>query len=248
MLTSGELHLLDTDFPCEKVGASSRAEAVAALFLEAAYNYKKAKSLGEGDGRRFCDYANAAGCISMTIVVEKKTEHSESWETGVSEEFKKLETISSFVEFLKKLDADASDYWHLVFSRVKLQLPQVDIALDLNSAEKHPIRDSFLQLSLTLVGYGTFYLGATAIQIGAIILAYYLVKPVADSLGDAALVKVGAWIVGIVVVIVAEVAVIWPFVWSWCAIDERWPDNPVRRLIDWVKDAPAVESPYNSDY
>jgi hypothetical protein len=248
MLTSGELHLLDTDFPCEKVGASSLAEALAALFLETAYNYQKAKSLGEGDGERFLKYVNATDGISMMIVVGKKTAHSESWETGVLEEFKKLETITSFVDFLKRLDSEAPDYWHLVFSRVKLQLPKVDIALDLNSAESHTIRDSFFRLILTLVGYGIFCLGAAVIQIGAIVLAYNLIKPVADTLGDALLVKVGAIIVGFVVMIVAEAAVIWPFVWSWCTIDDRWPNNPVRRLIDWVKESPPDSLTCRNDW
>jgi hypothetical protein len=238
MLASGDLHLLDTDFPCEKVGASSRAEIVAALFLETAYNYKKAESLGEGDGKRFCDYANAVDCISMTIVVGKKTEHSESWETGVLEEFKKLETISSFVAFLKRLDTDDSDYWHLVFSRVKLQLPQVEIALDLNSAENHPIRDSFLRLILVLLWYAIAFILAITLQGGAVMLAYCTIKPAVDALGGSGLIQGLGWVVCFFMAIFIMFAVLWPVMGIVHLIESRWPDNPVRRLIDWVKEAP----------
>jgi len=248
MFSTGELNLLDTDFPCEKVGVSSRAEAMAALFLETAYNYKQAVLQGVGDGKLFSDYANAAGVISMTISVGKKNEPAKSYESEVLDDFKNLETISSFVAFLKKLDAEAADYWHLVFSRVKLQLPRVDIALDLNLVEKHPIRDSFLRIILTLLWYGVAMILAVALQGGAVFLAYSTIKPVVDAMGGSALVQGLGWVVGFAMVIVIILAVVTPVTWVMHVVEKRWPDNPVRRLIAWVKEWPTKESSYSSDY
>ena len=184
----------------------------------------------------------------MTICVGKKNERAKSYDSEVLDDFKNLETISSFVAFLKKLDAEAVDYWHLVFSRVKLQLPRVDITLDLNSVEKHPIRDSLLRIILTLLWYGVAMILAVALQGGAVFLAYSTIKPVVDAMGGSALVQGLGWVVGFAMTIVIMVAVIWPMTWVIHMVEERWPDNAVRRLIDWVKEGPNYESSYSSDY
>lgn len=248
MFTTGEWGMFDADFPCEKVGVSSRAEALAALFLETAYNYQQAVLRFLEDEQSFKDFLNAMGSISMTISVCQKSETSKDHALGVFEEFKNLETIESFFNFLKRQDTKAPDYWHLVFARVKLQLPHVDIALDLNPVEKHPVLAAITRLILTLFGYGVGLILAVCLQIGAVILAYSTIKPAVDALGGSLLFEGLGWVVAIVMVIIIMIAVIAPVVWVMNYVEERWPNNAIKRLVNWVKAGPVNEtSSYNSE-
>jgi hypothetical protein len=124
------------NFPYQKVGAASRAEAMAAVYLECASNYKDAKSAGIEGGEDFLSFIRAADNIGMKISMGKTKELFRGVPFGVLEEFKATETASSFFEYLKSINPDDDDYWILVYARVKQQLPHVEISLNLNSPNK----------------------------------------------------------------------------------------------------------------
>lgn len=103
----------------------------------------------------------------------------------------------------------------------------------------HPLRDSFLRLLLILVWYGVvLFVGLMAVGF-LLVLAGSLGERLAAALGGSMFAKVAGFIVTFVVLAAIEVAVGVVIGFAYAAVEQRWPDNPVERLVKWVKDDAA---------
>jgi pheromone shutdown protein TraB len=103
----------------------------------------------------------------------------------------------------------------------------------------HPVRGSFLRSLLLLVWYGAAGLvGLMAVGF-LLIFAGSLGERIAAALGGALLAKVAGFIVAFVVLLAMEVGVGVAIGFAYAAFEQRWPDNPVERLVKWVKADPS---------
>jgi purine-cytosine permease-like protein len=103
----------------------------------------------------------------------------------------------------------------------------------------HPVRDSFLRLLLLLVWYGAvFFVGLMAVGF-LLVFAGSLGERLAAALGGSLLAKVAGFIVAFVVLVAIEGGVGAAIGFAYAAFEQRWPDNPVERLVKWVKDDAA---------
>ena len=106
----------------------------------------------------------------------------------------------------------------------------------------HPVRDSLLRLVLLLVWYGAvFIIGLIALGF-VLIFAGSLGERLAAALGGSLLAKVAGFIVAFVVLVTIEVVVGLAIGFANAAFEQRWPDNPVGRLVKWVKASPSDSS------
>lgn len=104
----------------------------------------------------------------------------------------------------------------------------------------HEVRDSFLRLILILLGYGIFFIFSVSLFGGAALLAASTIKPLVESMGGSSLIVGIGWIAGFLMAVAVIVAVSCFLGWVCATIEERWPNNPVRCLVDWVKDIPPT--------
>jgi pheromone shutdown protein TraB len=103
----------------------------------------------------------------------------------------------------------------------------------------HPVRDSLLRLVLLLVWYGAvFFVGLMALGF-LLIFAGSLGERLAAALGGSLLAKVAGFIVAFVVLLTMEVGVGAAIGFAYAAFEQRWPSNPVERLVKWVKAGPS---------
>ena len=101
------------------------------------------------------------------------------------------------------------------------------------------MRDSFLRLVLLLAWYGAAaFLGLMAVGF-LLVFAVSLGDRVSAALGGSLPAKVAGFIVALAVALGLEVGVGAAIGLAWAAFEQRWPDNPVERLVKWVKAGPS---------
>ena len=107
-----------------RVGASTTAEALAALYLVTAETFQTA-ALNDTRGNQelLQDFIRAAGGTGMWIATLFRPDGQSEQPVDVDESVRDSETIDSFVTFLRSLDPAASDYWGRVYSRIGLPNP-----------------------------------------------------------------------------------------------------------------------------
>jgi hypothetical protein len=109
-----------------KVGASSTAEALAALYLVTAETFQLAVREDNPKSQKLLeDFVRAAGGTGMWIVTLFRPDGQSNYphDIEVDESIKDLESIDSFVAFLRQLDSDSSDYWSRVYARIGIANP-----------------------------------------------------------------------------------------------------------------------------
>ena len=106
----------------------------------------------------------------------------------------------------------------------------------------HSLRDSILKLILMLLGCGIYFILAASLFGGAALIALSIIKPIVESMGGSILIVRIGWGVGFLIAIVVIIAGSWLWVWVSAMIEERWPNNPVKQLVEWVKDSPPTSS------
>jgi hypothetical protein len=97
---------------------------------------------------------------------------------------------------------------------------------------------SLLRLVLLLAWYGAvFFVGLIALYF-LLVFAGSLGERLAAALGGSLFAKIAGFIVAFVVLFALEAGVGLAIGFAYAAFDRRWPDNPVERLVKWVKAEP----------
>ena len=120
----------DAFTPFAAGGASTRLEARNAFHLVIADFYRVAcarSSRDSGAMEGFRKYAEAAASIAFRITSDhliKRASSGKRMSELLSESgFGHLETVSSFADFLRTLNPEATDYWPTVYQRLGLDYP-----------------------------------------------------------------------------------------------------------------------------
>ena len=116
----------------------------------------------------------------------------------------------------------------------------------MTTESSHPVRDALLRLVLLLVWYGALAIVGLIALGFVLIFAGSLGERLAAALGGSLLAKVAGFIVAFIVLVAIEVVVGLAIGFSYAAFEQRWPDNPVGRLVKWVKAGPS-DSSYDDD-
>jgi hypothetical protein len=104
-----------------KVGASSTAEALAALYLVTAEIFKTASLNNTSQNQALLqEYLRSASGIAMWIVTMFRPNGQSRVAGEIDESMKEVETIDSFVDYLKSINPSKSDYWNKVYVRIGL--------------------------------------------------------------------------------------------------------------------------------
>lgn len=101
-----------------RVGASSTADALSALYLVTAETFKYASLNNTSQNQALLhEYLRAAGGTAMWIVTMFTIDGREF--TGeIDESLRGGETVDSFVGFLRTIEPAADDYWKKVYARI----------------------------------------------------------------------------------------------------------------------------------
>ena len=102
----------------------------------------------------------------------------------------------------------------------------------------HPVRDEFLRLVLLLVGYAVVGIVGLVAVCFQLLFAGSLALRLTAALGGSLLAKVVGFVVGFVVMVAIGCGVGLGIALLGEAVEKRWPDNPVKRLVKWVKARP----------
>lgn len=101
-----------------KVGASSTADALAALYLVTAETFRDASLNNTPQNQALLqEYLHSAGGIAMWIVTMFTTD-GRDFAGEIDESVRDSETVDSFVDFLKTIEPSARDYWKKVYARI----------------------------------------------------------------------------------------------------------------------------------
>jgi hypothetical protein len=103
-----------------KVGASSKADALAALYLVTAETFRDASLNNTPQNQALLrKYLHSAGGIAMWITTMFTTD-GRDFAGEIDESVRDCETVDSFVDFLKTIEPPAGDYWKRVYARIGL--------------------------------------------------------------------------------------------------------------------------------
>lgn len=120
-----------------RVGTSSTAEALAALYLVTAEKFQWAVRNDSPKNRKlFQEYVRAAGVAGMLLVTLIRPDGQSDYPIDVDESVKESETIDSFVNFLRMLDPEADDYWSQVYARIGIAMPMSSSRPNIDLPEK----------------------------------------------------------------------------------------------------------------
>jgi hypothetical protein len=102
-----------------KVGASSTADALAALYLVTAETFRNA-SLNDTPHNQAVlqKYLQAVGGVGAWITTMFTTD-GRDFAGELDESVRACETVDSFVDFLRTIEPSADDYWRKVYARIK---------------------------------------------------------------------------------------------------------------------------------
>lgn len=101
-----------------KVGASSTADALAALYLVTAETFRNASLNNTSQNQALLqEYLRSAGGIAMWIVT-MFTADGHDLVGQIDESVRGCESVDSFVDFLKTIEPSAGDYWKKVYARI----------------------------------------------------------------------------------------------------------------------------------
>ena len=101
-----------------KVGASSTADALTALYLVTAETFRDASLNNTPQNQALLQkYIHSAGGIAMWIVT-MFTADGRDFAGEVDESVRDCETVDSFVNFLKTIEPSAGDFWKKVYARI----------------------------------------------------------------------------------------------------------------------------------
>jgi len=105
--------------PLSKVGASSTAEVLQALYLVTAETFKTASTNNTQQNRTLLqNYLRAAGGTGMWVAVMCRADNKINTAGDLDDSVREMESIDSFVDFLKTIDPASKDYWAHVFARI----------------------------------------------------------------------------------------------------------------------------------
>lgn len=109
----------DTFVPFARGGACTRREALDALYIVIADYYRMASHSGHNSDeamREFLTYARLSGSISIRLSCVTITDPASGMKVAVAEN---VETVESFVNYLKTLNPEAPEFWSSVYGRIK---------------------------------------------------------------------------------------------------------------------------------
>lgn len=110
--------IADAFMPFSRGGAATRMEALLALYLVIVDYYRLAyirKLESPNVMKEFDKYVSLSGFIAQRIITDNINNQPQIQNTN---EFRLLETVESFVEYIKILDPTEIDYWENVYQRI----------------------------------------------------------------------------------------------------------------------------------
>lgn len=108
--------------PLSKIGASSTIEVLRALYRVSAETFRTAYLNDSPQNRGILkNFITSAGGTGMWIAVMFRPDNKMNEVGEVDGSAQQLETINSFVEFLKTIDPASNDYWVKVSARIGLE-------------------------------------------------------------------------------------------------------------------------------
>jgi hypothetical protein len=113
--------VVDAFTPFAESGASTRLQAVQALYIVIADQFQSARVHHSGSPdaiKHFDKYANLSGEISWRILCDNIRDLAK-----VPDALGDWETVESFVGFLKNLNPASADFWPKVYQRIGLDFP-----------------------------------------------------------------------------------------------------------------------------
>jgi hypothetical protein len=106
------------------IGASTTAEALAALYLVTAKTFQAAALNDSPENQALLQqFISTAGGTGAWIVMSFRQNAQSQHPEGIDESVRDTETIESFVKFLRSIDPSATDYWERVYSRIGAEKP-----------------------------------------------------------------------------------------------------------------------------
>ena len=113
-------HIEDAFEPFSSAGAATRIDALNALYLVIAdfFAFCVSRSRSPDAMKAFEEYANASGSIAWRILCGNVHDLAK-----VRDALGGAETVRSFVDFLKTLNPENSEFWPQVYARLGLQYP-----------------------------------------------------------------------------------------------------------------------------
>jgi len=131
----------DAFAPFARGGASTRGEALDAIFIVIADFYRMASRSGSGassEMEEFSAYARLSGSIAMRLASVSISDKTGSQQIAITDN---RETVDSFVRFLRTLNPETSNFWPTVYQRIGLTLPaapQTRPSISTTSSGKKP--------------------------------------------------------------------------------------------------------------
>lgn len=101
--------------------------------------------------------------------------------------------------------------------------------------DKYPASCALLRLMLFLIGVGVFCVSGVWLVVVLLVHAGAAGIKLSHVLGGSWMAKAGGGVVTFILFAAGQAVAGLSIAWGWVFVTERWPNNPIFKLIEWVK-------------